>query len=123
MSIAASPKRRKAHAWGIAAERRAAVALRLKGYDILAMREKTAGGEIDLIARRGKTIAFVEVKARVSETAGLEAVTPEKSARLARAAEAWIARHPRYASHTLRFDVVVVMPWRWPRHMKDAWRA
>ncbi len=115
--------RRKAYAWGLSAEIRAAWYLRLKGYRILARRYKVVRGEIDLIARRGRTIAFVEVKARPSEDAALEAVTWRARRRIEAAALAWGAANPAYADHDWRFDIVAILPGRWPRHVVDAYRS
>jgi putative endonuclease len=117
-----SRRRRAAYRRGHAGERLAAFRLLLTGYRILARRYRTKVGEIDLIARRGNVVAFVEVKRRGALAAGLEAVTPQAQARIRRAAEAYIQRHPALAERALRFDVMVVTPWTWPRHIVDAWR-
>lgn len=106
--------------WGLRAESRAAWALRLKGYRILASRFRTPVGEIDLVARRGDTLAIVEVKARPTFEAGLEAIAAEGYRRIEAAADVYLARHPRSAALTVRFDLVVVVPWRWPRHVVNA---
>lgn len=108
---------------GLWAEALCRLILRLKGYRIVAIREKTPQGEIDFIALRGRTLAFVEVKARPDETAVAEAVSPRQQARLSRAAMAYLARHPQWADKNIRFDVMQVLPWRWPRHLPDAFRA
>jgi putative endonuclease len=88
-------------------EDRAARWYRLRGYRILERNLWIAGYELDLVVRRGRTVAFVEVKSKGGEGWGdpLEMVTPEKIARLRRAATAWLARN-----HGLvpRFDVVAV---------------
>ena len=115
-------RRRAAYRRGHAGERLAAFRLLLSGYRILARRYRTKVGEIDLIARRGNVVAFIEVKRRGALTVGLEAVTPLAQARIRRAAEAYIQRHPALAERVLRFDVMVVTPWAWPRHIVDAWR-
>lgn len=112
--------RRRAERRGHAAEAFAALLLRLKGYGILARRFRTPVGEIDIVARRGRTIAFVEVKARGTTGAGLEAVTGTGRSRIAAAAQAYLARYPAASRMTLRFDVVVVAPRRWPRHLRGA---
>jgi putative endonuclease len=114
--------RRAAYRRGHAGERLAALRLLLGGYRILAKRYRTKVGEIDLIARRGDIVAFVEVKHRDQFTSGLEAVTPQAQFRIRRAAELYIRRHPALAERVLRFDVMVVTPWAWPRHIVDAWR-
>jgi putative endonuclease len=112
--------RRRAFRLGLGAEAKAAWLLRLKGYRILARRLKTRLGEADLVAGRGGVVAFVEVKARDTLDAATEAVAPRQRRRIAAAAEAWLARNPRYATASLRFDVVAVAPRRWPRHIENA---
>jgi putative endonuclease len=114
--------RRQAERRGRAAESLAAWRLRLAGYRILARRARTSLGEIDLVARRGSVVAFVEVKARVDETRAIEAVAGRQRARITRAAELFLARRPDLATLSPRFDVVLIVPWRWPRHLADAWR-
>jgi len=109
-------------AWGRSAESLAAWSLRLRGYRIVARRFRTPVGEIDLIARRGRLLAFVEVKARGDLEEALLSLSPRQRQRTARAAEVFLMRHPGYALHTLRFDLVTVRPWRMPRHLVDAWR-
>lgn len=111
------PRRRAAETRGRRAEALAAWALRLKFYRVLDRRFRSGAGEIDLVVRRGDTIVFVEVKQRASEDAGVAAVTPTARKRIARAAELWIGRHPALADLDRRFDVVVVLPRRWPRHV------
>lgn len=118
-----APARRRAYRWGLGAETRAAVALTLKAYRILGRRVRTGAGEIDLVAKRGTTIAIVEVKARTTEAAALEAVGPRTQARLVRAAAVWLSQNPRYADHTIRFDIVAVVPGRWPIHVANAFAA
>ncbi|WAJ29571.1 YraN family protein [Antarcticirhabdus aurantiaca] len=101
----------------------AALSLRLKGYRILARRFRTKGGEIDIVARRGDTIAIVEVKARPTLEQAMEAVGPAAQARIESAADAWLRRRPDHARLSLRFDIVAVLPRRWPIHVVDAWRG
>ena len=114
-------RRRGAHLYGLKAESIAALLLRLKGYTILARRFVVSGGEIDLIARRGGSIAFVEVKARADyDKAGFSLYTRQLG-RVARAASLFLAHHPRYAAHSVRFDAILVVG-LWPRHLTDVWR-
>ena len=94
--------------------------LRLKLYRILARRFKTPAGEVDLIARRGTRLSFVEVKLRQSEDAALEAITPRLRRRVRKAAELWMQRHDRSGRWQPAFDVVIVTPGRWPRRLRDA---
>jgi putative endonuclease len=113
---------RAAHAAGLRAEALAGLLLQLKGYRILARRMKTRLGEIDLVARRGRSLVFVEVKARSALDGAAEALMAEQRARLARAAALFVAARPGLAALDMRFDVVLVAPRRWPRHLADAWR-
>jgi putative endonuclease len=122
--------RREVHASRLAAYRRglfaetlAAWLLRVRLYRILARRYRTPSGEIDLIARRGRTIVFVEVKSRPSEIDALEAVGAKTRRRIVRAAELWLAAHPDAAGFDLRFDVVLVVPGRLPRHLVSVFDA
>jgi putative endonuclease len=113
-------RRRDRERHGRRAEAMAAWFLRLKGYRIVARRYRTPVGEIDLVVKRGRALVFVEVKARATELAGALAVTPAARARIARAGEAWLSRYPAGARLDLRFDVVVILPRRWPVHIRDA---
>jgi putative endonuclease len=114
--------RRAAYRSGHSGELLAALRLILTGHRILARRYRTKVGEIDLVARRGGVLAFVEVKRRARAADALEAVTPRSQARIRRAAELFVRRHPALAPLALRFDVMVITPWAWPRHVVDAWR-
>ncbi len=116
-------ERRAAFHLGLDAETRVAWALRLKFWTILERRWRCPMGEIDLIAVRGRTLAFVEVKARDTLEAAVEAVTPKARSRILAAADLFVARNPRWADHDRRFDVVAVLPRRWPRHLPDAFRG
>ena len=88
---ALDPRRQLAEARGRRAETIVAWFLRLKFYRILARRYRTPVGEIDLIAKRGRTIAFIEVKQRPSEAEGLDAVTAKGRRRISQAAALWAA--------------------------------
>lgn len=114
--------RRAAYRHGLAAEIAAAAILSIKGYRLLARRYKTPLGEIDLIVKRGDLVAFVEVKARTSEAEALEAVGAAAERRIVGAADLWRARHPDAEGLHLRFDMVLVTPWRVPKHLPDAFR-
>ena len=91
-------------------EQRARRHYRLRGYRILGTNVWTGGYELDLVVRRGRRLAFVEVKAKSGHRLGdpLEMVTEEKQRRVRRAAEAWLASHPECAGLEARFDVVAV---------------
>ncbi|MET1416365.1 YraN family protein [Roseibium sp. HPY-6] len=116
-------RRRKAYALGLNAETWAAWYLRLTGWRILKHRYKTKAGEIDLIAKKRKTVAFVEVKARKTREAALEAVTPASQKRISRAARIFVAEHPKAGFFTLRFDIVVIRPWALPERIESAFEA
>jgi putative endonuclease len=104
------------------AEAVAALGLRLRGYRIVARRFKTPVGEVDLIALRGRVLAFVEVKRRPSQEAAAWAVTPAQRFRIERAAQLFLARDPRWAAYQVRFDVILLGISWWPTHILDAWR-
>lgn len=114
-------KRQAAERAGRRAEWLAALSLRAKGYRIIESRFKCPQGEVDLIARRGDVIAFIEVKARPSHDEALFAVTPRNEHRICRAAIAWLSRHPRLATANIRYDIISVAS-GWPRHHRDAFR-
>ena len=115
--------RRQAERRGRHAETLVAWLLRAKRYRILQRRLRTPVGEIDILARDRGVLVIVEVKRRKGRDAALEAVTKRQRERLERAAMYAASRYgDAIADRGLRFDVVVVQPWRWPRHVKDAWR-
>lgn len=115
--------RRAAERAGHWAETKAALLLRAKGYRILERRFRSRAGEIDMIARRGRHLAFVEVKARRRLDAAAWAVTPRQRARIARAAEHWLAINGGAGDFDMSFDVVLIAPWTWPRHIAAAFRV
>ena len=108
---------------GLQAETLAVWWLRLKAYRILAQRYKTPVGEVDVIARRGNTLVFIEVKARPTAEEGLHAVRGEQQQRILRAAEWFVQQHPQQAGRNLRFDVMVIPGKGWPIHLCNAFTA
>jgi len=112
--------RQSAFRFGLGAETKAAWLLRFKGYRILARRFKTPAGEIDLVASRGDTLVFIEVKGRGDLSAAHEAITPAQRRRIAAAARVWLAHNPAHMAMTQRFDAVFVSPRRWPVHNANA---
>ncbi|MBC8242575.1 MAG: YraN family protein [Alphaproteobacteria bacterium] len=119
---AARKPRRRAYRAGRRAEMIAAALLRLKGYRILARDYRAGVGELDIVARRGQFLAVIEVKRRHDMASALAAVTARQQRRIARAAQAFVARHLGLADLDIRFDVIVVLPHHLPKHIKDAWR-
>ena len=95
MASAPHPKRQAAERRGRRAEALAALWLRLKGYRILAHRVKLPVGEIDLVAAKGRLVAFIEVKARNDAALAVDAVSPTSWKRINRAAASWMAPAPR----------------------------
>ena len=92
------------------AERRAARWYRLRGWRILGANVWAGGNEVDLIARRGRELRFVEVKEKTGPAFGepAEMVGAEKQRRVRRAAELWLAGRPDLAELRVAFDVVSV---------------
>lgn len=117
-----SQKRQKAFKYGKLAETAASILLTLKGFRVLDRRVRTPAGEIDLIARRGRLVAFVEVKARQTHAQAAESLGPRQRERITRAAEAYLAVHPELAGCDIRFDVVLMAGRSLPSHIEDAWR-
>ncbi|MDR7028247.1 YraN family protein [Rhizobium rosettiformans] len=116
----ADRKRIRAERLGRWSEYRAALALLLKGYRIVALRYKTKAGEVDIIARRGDLVIFVEVKARRDLRAGVDAVSYTAERRIENAADHWLRRQSDATRLSLRHDIIVVRPWRWPTHFEGA---
>ena len=116
----ASPERLSRYRRGRLSEWLAAVMLLGKGYRVLGRRIRTPFGEIDVIALRGRRLAFVEVKRRATRLEAEAAITPRQAGRIARAAEFWISRHPAYRDHERGLDMVIVVPGRLPLHIPDA---
>ncbi len=115
--------RRAAEHRGHRAETLAALLLRIKGYRIVGWRFRSRAGEIDLIARPGRRLAFVEVKARRTPSEAAWAITPRQQARIIRAVEHWLAIHGGTQDFDMSFDVVLIGPWAWPRHISSAFRV
>lgn len=104
-------------------ERLAAIALLLKGYRIVARRYKTRLGEIDLIARRGDLVIIVEVKVRPTLIAAMEAIGRMSERRIEAAADLWLMKQRDHARLSLRFDMVAIVPWRWPIHVANIFQS
>jgi len=117
---AKSPSRLAAEKRGRQGERIAAWWLRLKGWSILDKRVRTRAGEIDLIARRGALVVFVEVKARGSEAELELAIDERRLARVAAAAES-VAHKYMKPGDDMQIDVILLAPKRPPRHLSNVY--
>jgi putative endonuclease len=119
-----SLRRRAAETHGRRSELWAALLLSCKLYRVLGRRVKTKLGELDLVALSPDGIlCFIEVKARALEDSAAEAITAHQRDRIARAAALYLGTRPALRHRAVRFDAILVTPRRWPRHVKDAWRA
>jgi len=114
--------RQKNWRYGLIAEAICTLSLRLRGYRILARRFETPLGEIDIIARRGNLIAFIEAKARQNLELAAHSIGKQQQSHIARAAELFMQRHSSLAQCQLRFDAMLIAPRRIPRYIRDAWR-
>jgi putative endonuclease len=118
-----APERQIAFKLGLSAENRAAALLLAKGFRIAARRFRCPAGEIDIVARRGTLLIFVEVKARAVLDDAAWSVTERQKKRIAAAAAAWLAEHPDDANCDMRFDAVLVAPRSLPQHIQAAFET
>jgi putative endonuclease len=107
---------RRAEVW-------AAAWLMAKGYRILAFRWKAPLAEIDVVAKRGRVLAVVEVKSRTTLEVALETVSYDQRDRLRRAGAQLAATRPALAGCDVRLDLLALAPGRLPRHIPDAWKG
>ena len=119
----ATAKRVEAYRYGHRAEFLASLALMLKGFRIVARRYRTPLGEIDLIARRGDLVLIVEVKARATLVAAMDAVNRNSEHRIEGAADLWLSRQRHAGRLSLRFDLVAILPRRWPVHVPNVFHG
>jgi putative endonuclease len=110
----------RAYRSGVIAETIAALFFRLKGYRIVARRYKTPVGEIDLVALKGKRLAFIEVKRRKTREEAAWTLPAKQRRRIVRAAQYWLSSNPDFSGHDIAFDVVLTAPFAVPRHIRDA---
>jgi len=114
--------RRAAEKRGRGAETLACWYLRLKGWQILARRARVPGGEVDIVARRGRMLTFVEVKARATEEEAAFALDEWRLRRVVTAAERLAPRYMREGDD-VRIDALFIVPGRWPRHLTNVWQG
>ena len=114
--------RQEAEQRGRTAETIACWYLRLHGWRILARRARVPGGEVDVIARRGRMVAFVEVKARADAESAAFALDDWRLRRVVVAAERLAPRYMRDGDD-VRIDAIFIVPFRWPRHLANIWQG
>lgn len=102
--------------WG---ELCACIVLICKGFSIVARRYKTKCGEIDIIAKKGDLLIFVEVKARKDDEKCFIAITPKQMKRVQNASQIFLGKHPQYANFFTRYDVILVADWSIPLHVEN----
>ena len=115
-------ERRRRVRYGHWAEAVCALSLMLRGYRILARRYRTPLGEIDIVARRGALVAFIEVKARRTLGEAGESLSLRQRRRISRAASAFLQKALSLQGLDQRYDIMLVAPWQAPHHIIDAWR-
>lgn len=116
-------RRKAAELRGRRSETLAAFALACKFYRVIGRRVKTPAGELDVVAvAPNGPVCFVEVKARSTLLHAAEAVSGRQRERIARAAELYLRSKPGLRHKAVRFDIMLIIPRRWPRHIRDAWR-
>lgn len=116
-----SRDRHRAVRTGRWAEALCVAVLRCKGYRILLRDFRTPVGEVDIVARRGRTLAVIEVKARATRADAANALGHRQRQRIIRATEYLISSLPGAREADVRFDVMLVVPWRLPVHIINAW--
>ena len=114
--------RQEAEKRGRSAETIAAWYLRMHGWRILVRRARVPGGEVDIVARRGRTLAFVEVKARADTDAAALSLDEWRLRRVAVAAERLMERYMDGIDE-VRIDAIFIVPFRWPIHMPNVWQG
>lgn len=114
--------RKAAEKSGRTAEFLATIWLGLKWYRVIGKRVRTPAGELDIVALSvSGVLAIVEVKARKTYAEALEAISDRQRQRIIRAAKLYLGMHPALRHRHVRFDAILVVPHRLPRHVKDAW--
>ena len=114
--------RQDAEKRGRGAETIACWYLRLHGWRILARRARVPGGEVDVVAKRGRTLAFVEVKARADASSAAFALDEWRLRRVAVAAERLMSRYMDGVDE-VRIDAIFIVPFRWPIHLPNVWQG
>ena len=121
MAARDADQRRRALRRGGFSEYLAALSLILRGYRILAMRYRVKAGEIDIIAKKGDLVSFIEVKARRTTDEAVFAVNGLTQSRIRNASLYWLKTQKDAGQLSLSYDIIAVRPWRWPEHFRDAY--
>jgi putative endonuclease len=123
---AKSARGRDAERRGRAAEMLCLALLWLTGWRVRAhrlMSRRGSGlGEIDIVATRGRVVAFIEIKARRTDAEALDSIGAAQRRRIQSAAQVYLAHHPALSGHDVRFDAMILSDGWWPRRISDAWR-
>lgn len=93
---------------------------KLKLYQILQHRMRNFAGEIDIIALRAKTLVFIEVKSR-SKGINDEILSYRQQERIRKAAEIFLSQNNKYYNYKVRFDLVIIQPYKLPMIIQNAW--
>jgi putative endonuclease len=104
---------------GLQAEAKAVAFLQRLGYCILKQRYKTPAGEIDIVAIKGTTLHFIEVKRRRSRNQACEAITPKQQQRISQAAEIFLSENS-LPFENIHMDAVFITP-NHVHYLEDAW--
>jgi putative endonuclease len=115
--------KKKSYKLGLFAESVATFYLRVLFYSVISRRYKSDVGEVDIIARRGKSLIFVEVKARKNKDDAYAAFTLHQQKRIVRTAQLFIAKNPKYNENNIRFDLILICPVFFIKHIKNAWNS
>jgi len=111
----------QAYKFGLFSETITCFFLRIKGYKILERRYKTNLGEVDIIAKKSGVIIFIEVKAR--KNGETDVLAQHQMKRIIKSGELFIAKHRQFASFDLRFDLIIIRPFKLPEHIINAWQC
>ncbi len=118
-----SPAKPNSYRVGLMAEAIAMLLLACKFYRIIAIRYKTRMGEIDIIAMRGRTLVFIEVKKRKKTGDVFESIRGKQQKRIVKAAEIFLAKNHHFHNHKKRFDAILITSNLFPVHIKGAWES
>ncbi len=120
-------KKRKAYRKGRSGELIACFMLLLTGFSIKEKNYRTPMGEIDIIARRGSLTIFCEVKARNDYETAAHSISERQKERISKASEYYMShlktnpKNNKIDNQIYRCDMILILPWRWPVHIEDAW--